>query len=122
MAVPWSLPPICPQEATQQYAALAAEAGLSLTELALRWCRGRNAVTSVLLGQSSVPQLEEALGIFAAGPTVEFEDDDQIQYFLPEDLLWEIDRVHMRNRLPIFASTRTQSGRNNQGEIGESIP
>ena len=25
---------------------------------------------------------------------------------LPRELMWEIDRVHMRNRLPIFASTK----------------
>ena len=34
---------------------LAAEAGLSLTELALRWCRSRNAVSSVLLGRHDPP-------------------------------------------------------------------
>ena len=36
--------------------------------------------------------------------------------------MWEIDRVHMRNRLPIFASTRTSSDREGTGEIGENIP
>ena len=109
-------------EATQAYAALAKEAGLSLTELSLRWCRSRNAVSSVLLGQSSVKQLEEAIDIFSANPAVEFKDDDEIKYFLPQSLLWEIDRVHMRNRLPIFASTRTQSNWDGRGEIGETIP
>lgn len=109
-------------EATQAYAALAKEAGLSLTELSLRWCRSRNAVSSVLLGQSSVKQLEEAIEIFNANPAVEFKDDDEIKYFLPQSLLWEIDRVHMRNRLPIFASTRTQSNWDGRGEIGETIP
>ena len=109
-------------EATQAYAALAKEAGLSLTELSLRWCRSRNAVSSVLLGQSSVKQLEEAIEIFSANPAVEFKDDDEIKYFLPQSLLWEIDRVHMRNRLPIFASTRTQSNWDGRGEIGETIP
>jgi aryl-alcohol dehydrogenase-like predicted oxidoreductase len=109
-------------EATKAYAALASEAGLSLTELSLRWCRSRNAVTSTLLGHSSTAQLAEALEIFASPPTVEFDDDDQIQYYLPESLLWEIDRIHMRNRLPIFASTRTESDWDGRGEIGETIP
>ena len=93
-----------------------------LAELSLRWCRSRGAVSSVLLGQSSLAQLEEALDVFGATPTVEFEDDDQIKYYLPEDLLWEIDRVHMRNRLPIFSSTRTQADWRGRGEIGENIP
>ena len=88
----------------------------------LRWCRSRNAVSSVLLGQSSVKQLEETIEIFNANPAVEFKDDDEIKYFLPQSLLWEIDRVHMRNRLPIFASTRTQSNWDGRGEIGETIP
>lgn len=109
-------------EATQAYAALAEEAGLSLTELSLRWCRSRNVVSSALLGHTSIPQLEESLDIFSAPPMVEFDDDAQIQYYLPEDLLWEIDRVHMRNRLPIFSSTRTQPGQMGRGEIGENIP
>ena len=67
-------------------------------------------------------QLEEAIDIFSANPAVEFKDDDEIKYFLPQSLLWEIDRVHMRNRLPIFASTRTQSSWDGRGEIGETIP
>jgi len=39
--------------------------------------------------------------------------DEQIKIFqkgnkerLPDQLLWDIDTVHMRNRLPIFSSTR----------------
>lgn len=109
-------------KATQAYAELAAETGLSLTELALRWCRSRSSVTSVLLGQTSLTQLEEALVYFSAEPSVEFDDDDSFKYYLPESLLWEIDRIHMRNRLPIFASTRTQTAWEGRGEIGENIP
>jgi len=108
--------------ATKAYAALAEQAGISLTEMALRWCRGRGAVSSVLLGTSNLDQLEVALKIFTAGPTIEYKDDDEIKCYLPEDLLWEIDRVHMLNRLPIFSSTRTRSDRPGQGEIGEQIP
>jgi aryl-alcohol dehydrogenase-like predicted oxidoreductase len=109
-------------EATKAYAALAKEAGMSLTELALRWCRSRNPVSSVLLGQSNLAQLEEALEIFSAGPTIDFPEDGDIKFYLPEELLWEIDRVHMRNRLPIFSSTRTESEWMGEGEIGETIP
>merc|ERR1719409_979493 len=42
-------------EATRAYAKLAEQAGLSLTELALRWCRSRAACTTTLLGHSSLP-------------------------------------------------------------------
>ena len=71
---------------------------------------------------TSLSQLEEALEIFSAPPVVEFDDDDAFKYYLPEELLWEVDRVHMRNRLPIFASDRTLPDRPGQGEIGENIP
>jgi len=47
-----------------------------------------------------------------------FTDDKE----LPADLLWEIDRIHMRNRLPIFASTRVGKDWYGEGEIGEPIP
>jgi len=109
-------------EATKAYAKIAKEAGMSLTELSLRWCRSRNAVSSVLLGHTSLQQLEESIEHFSAGPAVEFDDDDEFKYYLPQDVMWEIDRVHMRNRLPIFASTRTSSDREGTGEIGENIP
>jgi len=107
-------------EATKAYAAIAKEAGLSLTELALLWCRSRPACTSVLLGSSSVEQLEEALPIFQRPPVSEY--DSGVCEYLEEDLLWAIDRVHMRNRLPIFASTRVEAGWEGRGEIGETIP
>jgi hypothetical protein len=41
---------------------------------------------------------------------------------LPADLLWEIDRVHMRNRLPIFCSDTVGANAKGRGEIGEPIP
>ena len=89
-------------------------------ELSLRWCRSRSSLFGAL-GHTSIPQLEESLDIFSAPPMVEFDDDAQIQYYLPEDLLWEIDRVHMRNRLP--SSLRPAAARaNGAGEIGENIP
>jgi aryl-alcohol dehydrogenase-like predicted oxidoreductase len=52
------------QEATRAYARLAKEAGMPLTEMALRWCRSRNACTSVLLGTSSVEQLKQDVKYF----------------------------------------------------------
>jgi hypothetical protein len=36
--------------------------------------------------------------------------------------MWEIDRIHMRNRLPIFSSTRVGKEWLGEGEIGEPIP
>ena len=55
-------------------------------------------------------QLEEQLAIF------------KMENKLPDQLLWEIDRVHMKNRLPIFSSTRVGSDWLGEGEIGERIP
>ena len=46
------------------------------------------------MGTSSLAQLEEDLQFFREPKP------------LPRELMWEIDRVHMRNRLPIFASTK----------------
>jgi len=97
-------------EATRAYAALAKKNGMSLTELSLRFARSRAAVTTSLLGHTSMAQLEEDLKIF------------QKKDPLPAELLWQIDRVHMRNRLPIFASTRVGADWDGEGEIGEPIP
>jgi aryl-alcohol dehydrogenase-like predicted oxidoreductase len=97
-------------EATRAYADLAKANGLSLAELSLRWCRERSAVTTTLVGHTSMAQLEEDLKYFANSKP------------LPRELMWEIDRVHMRNRLPIFASTRVDAGWDGRGEIGEPIP
>jgi aryl-alcohol dehydrogenase-like predicted oxidoreductase len=53
--------------------------GMSLTELSLRWCKEREALTSVLLGVSSMEQLEEDLAYF------------QNPEPLPAKLMWAID-------------------------------
>lgn len=98
------------EEATRAYAALAKKYGISLTELSLRWCRDRPSVTSTLVGHTSMAQLDESLRHFKSAKP------------LPPDLLWEIDRVHMRNRLPIFSSTRVGLDWDGEGEIGERIP
>ena len=41
---------------------------------------------------------------------------------LGDDIMWEIDRVHMKNRLPIFSSNRVGKDLDGEGEIGERIP
>ena len=97
-------------EATRAYAKLAKANGMSLAELSLRWCRERSAVSSILLGHTSMAQLEEDLKYFSNPKP------------LPRELLLEVDRVHMRNRLPIFASTRLDGDFVGKGEIGESVP
>ena len=45
-----------------------------------------------ILLQTSMTQLDECLAAF------------QEPKPLPASLMWEIDRVHMRNRLPVFSS------------------
>ena len=98
------------QEALREYAKIAKQANMPLTELSLRWCRHRSLVTTTLLGHSNQQQLRESLRIFTKTDP------------LPEDIMWEIDRVHMRNRLPIFSSTRVGKDWNGEGIIGEPIP
>merc|ERR1712070_204690 len=51
-----------------QYAKLAKEYGMSSAELALRFVSGRSAVTSCLVGHTSVVQLEECLKAFRQPP------------------------------------------------------
>eukprot|EP00966_Prymnesium_polylepis_P185085 4289712-Prymnesium_polylepis.1 len=97
-------------DATRTYAKLAKANGMSLTEMSLRWARSRPSVTTTLLGHTSMAQLDEDLRYFRETKP------------LPEQLAWDIDRVHMRNRLPIFASTRVGRDWEGEGEIGEPIP
>jgi len=97
-------------DAIKDYAKIAKRAGMPLTELSLRWCRQRSLITTTLVGHSNEKQLEESLRIFAKKDP------------LPDDIMWEIDRVHMRNRLPLFSSNRVGKDWNGEGEIGEPIP
>ena len=62
----------------------------------------------------------ETLEYFSDEPLVEYENG--LQEYLPAELLWAIDRVHMRNRLPIFSSTSVGLDGENEGAIGEPIP
>ncbi|KAJ1436621.1 NADP-dependent oxidoreductase domain-containing protein, partial [Ochromonadaceae sp. CCMP2298] len=96
--------------ATRQYALLAQKYGLSLTELSLLWCRRRSGLTTALVAQTSMKQLDEDLRIF------------QMKKGLTDELMWEVDRIHMQNRLPIFSSTRVGRDWAGEGEIGEVIP
>jgi len=97
-------------DATKRYDKLAKTYGLTLLELSLLWCRDRRLVTTTLLGHSNMAQLEQNLVIYKNNKT------------LPPQLLWDIDRVHMRNRLPIFSSDRVGADWFGEGEIGEPIP
>lgn len=98
------------QEAIKEYAKIAKRANMSLTELALRWNRQRSLVTTTLVGHTSMEQLQQSLDYFTKSKP------------LSEDIMWEIDRVHMKNRLPIFSSDRVGKDWNGEGEIGETIP
>lgn len=60
--------------------AIATRAGLSLTELAVRWILRRPEVTSVLVGVRNVRQLEEAAGTLSTLP-------------LPEEVVRAVDAV-----------------------------
>ena len=98
------------QEAIKEYSKIAEVNGMSLTELSLRWCRQRSLVTTTLLGHSNVKQLQETLQYFAKTEP------------LSDQIMWDIDIVHMRNRLPIFSSNRVGRDWLGEGEIGEPIP
>lgn len=98
------------QEAIVEYNKIAKANGMSLTELSLRWNRQRSLVTTTLVGNSNVKQLQETLKYFSKKDP------------LPDQVMWDIDVVHMRNRLPIFSSNRVGRDWLGEGEIGEPIP
>jgi len=98
------------QSAIRDYSKIASKNKMSLTELSLRWTRQRSLVTTTLVGHSNLKQLQESIKFFT------MKDP------LPDSVMWEIDRVHMRNRLPMFSSDKVGKDWFGQGEIGESIP
>jgi aryl-alcohol dehydrogenase-like predicted oxidoreductase len=98
------------QSAIREYNDIASRLGMSLTELSLRWCKQRSLLTTSLVGHSNIDQLRETLKYF------------RTKELLPDDVMWDIDVIHMRNRLPIFSSNRVGKEWLGQGEIGESIP
>jgi aryl-alcohol dehydrogenase-like predicted oxidoreductase len=97
-------------EAIKDYARIASKYKMPLAELSLRWNRQRSLVTTTLVGHSNMKQLEESLKYFT------------IKEPLSDEIMWEIDMVHMRNRLPIFSSERVGRDWDGQGELGETIP
>eukprot|EP00804_Cyclotella_cryptica_P024028 CCRYP_007270-RA/>CCRYP_007270-RA protein AED:0.09 eAED:0.09 QI:70/1/1/1/0.62/0.55/9/511/510 len=97
-------------EAIADYNKIAKDAGVSLTELSMRWCRQRTLVTTSLVGHSNMKQLQESIKYFTKSNP------------LPERTMLDIDRVHMRNRLPIFSNNRVGKEWFGEGEIGETIP
>jgi len=98
------------QQAIADYAQIAKSNGMSLTELSLRWCRQRTLLTTTLVGHSNLDQLKETLKYFSKKEP------------LSEQIMWDIDVVHMRNRLPLFSSNRVGRDWLGEGEIGEPIP
>ena len=96
--------------AIKEYEGIAKRAGMSLTELSLRWCRQRSLITTTLVGHTNMDQLQQSIDYFTQSKA------------LGEDIMWEIDRVHMKNRLPIFSSNRVGKDWDGEGEIGERIP
>jgi aryl-alcohol dehydrogenase-like predicted oxidoreductase len=98
------------QEAIKDYKRIAEKNKMPLAELALRWNRQRSLVTTTLVGHTSMEQLDASLKYFT------------MKEPLSDDIMWEIDMVHMRNRLPIFSSNRVGRDWNGAGEIGETIP
>lgn len=98
------------QQAIVDYNKIAKANGMSLTELSLRWCRQRSLLTTTLVGHSNINQLKETLKHFSKKEP------------LSDQVMWDIDTVHMRNRLPIFSSSRVGRDWLGEGEIGEPIP
>ena len=98
------------QSAIKEYDRIAKANGMTLTELSLRWCRQRSLLTTTLVGHSNIKQLQDSLKIFS------------IKEPLSEQIMWDIDVVHMKNRLPLFSSNRVGRDWRGEGEIGEPIP
>jgi aryl-alcohol dehydrogenase-like predicted oxidoreductase len=84
---------------------------LDVMSMALQWGRTREAVTTQLVGAANMNQLKRQVEIFRNN-----EEN------LPYELLWEIDRIHMAHRNPIWSNDNIPKDAYNQGQIGESIP
>ena len=78
-------------EATKRYKQIADEAGLSLTTMALNWCKTRPFATSTIIGATNMAQLKENIDAFE--PSVK----------LSRDTLKAIDKVHQDCRDPCIA-------------------
>lgn len=96
--------------AISRYSELAKASGMSLGELSVRWGMQREGVSTLLLGQSNVEQLRETLAWAKRGKQ------------LGDDLMWEVDRIHMSHRNPIWANDQVPKEWGGSGLIGEPIP
>ena len=79
-------------KATEQYKKIADDAGVSLTTLALSWCRHRPFATSTIIGATRMDQLKENIDAFE--PSVK----------LSRDTLKAIDAVHQQCRDPCIGN------------------
>ena len=79
-------------KATAQYKKIADDAGLSLTTMALNWCKSRSFPTSTIIGATTLEQLKENIDAFE--PTVK----------LSKETLKAIDAVHAQCRDPCIAT------------------
>jgi aryl-alcohol dehydrogenase-like predicted oxidoreductase len=52
-------------EATHRYMKIAADNGMSVTQLALAWCYSRSFVASTIIGATTLPQLKENIDAYA---------------------------------------------------------
>ena len=95
-----------------EYDRLAREGGMSLGEMSVRWAIEREGVSTALLGHSNADQLRETIAWASKASSAP----------LDPTLKWEIDRIHMKNRNPIFANDRVPFEWYGGGGIGEPIP
>lgn len=100
------------RQAAAEYKKLADAYNMTPVDLALRFTADRPAITSTLVGHTSLDQLDTSINAFRTAAKSP----------LPPPLTWEIDRIHMRNRLPLFANDKTTPDDNNEGFIGERVP
>ena len=73
-------------EACRSYSALAKEHGLTVTQIALAWCKSRRYVGSTIIGATKLWQLRQCIEAF--------------QIDLSEEVLVAIDAIHFQNRNP----------------------
>ncbi|KAI0565215.1 NADP-dependent oxidoreductase [Gracilaria domingensis] len=73
-------------EAIREYKRVADEAGLTLTQLSLAWCKSRWFVASTIIGATSIKQLEENLDAFSVD--------------LDPAVIEAVEKVYMRYRDP----------------------
>eukprot|EP00928_Gymnodinium_smaydae_P055366 TRINITY_DN38927_c0_g1_i1.p1 TRINITY_DN38927_c0_g1~~TRINITY_DN38927_c0_g1_i1.p1 ORF type:complete len:455 (-),score=60.39 TRINITY_DN38927_c0_g1_i1:38-1213(-) len=78
--------------AVERYALVAKSAGISLTDLALKFCRSRWYAASSIIGATHLDQLRENLDAF-----------EESSPELSKDVLRAIDEIHMASQNPIMS-------------------